>query len=102
MKEHRYFVYMMSNYSHTVLYTGMTGDLFQRVHQHKYPDPSAPPDRGIGYAQRYNANHLVYYEETSDVKAALAREKQLKGWKRNRKDNLVAALNPTWDDLSST
>ncbi|MBI2233513.1 MAG: GIY-YIG nuclease family protein [Micavibrio aeruginosavorus] len=90
-----YYVYMMTNKSHRVLYTGMTNDLIRRVSEHKsgiYP----------GFTQRYKAHKLVYFEHTFDVNSAIAREKQIKGWIRARKNALVAATNPEWNDLYDT
>ena len=82
----------MTNHSGT-LYVGVTNDLQRRVWQHK---------RKLieGFTKRYNITRLVYYEETSDVGAAIAREKQIKGWLRRKKIALIELLNPGWKDLS--
>jgi putative endonuclease len=74
---HHYFVYMMSNRSHT-LYTGVTNDLQRRVNQHKQKLIE-------GFTSKYNLTMLVYYEETHDVRAAIEREKHIKGWLRARR-----------------
>ena len=87
-----YYVYIMTNHSKT-LYTGMTGDLHRRVWQHKHKLVE-------GFTKRYNITRLVFYEETSDVGAALAREKQIKGWLRRKKITLIESMNPEWRDLS--
>jgi putative endonuclease len=87
-----YYVYIMTNHSGT-LYVGMTNDLQRRVWQHKQKLVH-------GFTKRYNITRLVYYEETPDVKAAIAREKQIKGWARRKKMDLVESLNPGWKDLS--
>ncbi|HLG10924.1 MAG TPA: GIY-YIG nuclease family protein [Dehalococcoidia bacterium] len=88
-----YHVYIMSNPRRTTLYIGVTGDLFQRVYQHK--------QRLLdGFTRKYLLTDLVYFEETSDVNEAITREKQLKGWRRDRKAALVEAMNPRWQDLS--
>jgi putative endonuclease len=87
-----YYVYIMTNHSGT-LYVGMTNDLQRRVWQHKQKLIH-------GFTKRYNITRLVYYEETPDVKAAIAREKQIKGWARRKKMDLVESLNPGWKDLS--
>jgi putative endonuclease len=87
-----YYVYIMTNNSGT-LYTGMTNDLQRRVFEHKNK-------LGEGFSKRYNLNRLVYYEITSDVNAAIAREKQIKGWRRAKKLALIQSVNPTWKDLS--
>jgi putative endonuclease len=89
----QYYVYIMTNWSRT-LYIGLTGDLARRVYAHKH---KLLP----GFTSKYNITHLVYYEVTDDVRAAIAREKQLKGWLRAKKVALIEALNPAWDDLSA-
>ena len=87
-----YYVYIMTNPSRT-LYTGVTNDLVRRVDQHK---------RKVleGFTKRYDLTMLVFYEETPDVHVAIAREKQIKGWLRERKIALVESMNPNWQDLS--
>ena len=88
-----YYVYILTNKHRTVLYTGVTNDLVKRVYEHKnHLDPSS-------FTAKYNVEYLVYYESTSDVNAAIEREKQIKGWNRNRKNKLVEGKNPTWSDL---
>ena len=82
----------MTNKSKT-LYTGVTNDLTRRVYEHKH---KLIP----GFTQKYNITKLVYYEETSDIHAAIAREKQIKGWLREKKINLIESMNPNWVDLS--
>ena len=88
-----YYVYMMTNSHKNLLYTGITNDLIRRVYEHKHH-----LDKG-SLTDKYNIEYLVYYESTSDVTAAIEREKQIKGWNRKRKDKLVASKNPNWDDL---
>ena len=87
-----YYVYIVTNRSHT-LYTGVTNDLQRRVYQHKQKLVK-------GFTQKYNISQLVYYETTSDVRAAIAREKQIKGWLRSKKIALIESMNPKWEDLS--
>jgi putative endonuclease len=89
----RYFVYMMSNTKSGVLYTGITNDLTRRVYEHK---KKLVP----GFTNKYNLTKLVFFEETSDVNAAIAREKQIKGWLRRKKISLLESMNPDWKDLS--
>jgi len=91
-REHRYFVYIMSSQTR-VLYVGVTNSLERRVQQHK---------EGVGsaFTARYRVKNLVHYEETSDVHAALERERHLKGWTRARKVALIESENPEWQDLS--
>ena len=93
MPRDRYFVYIMTNVSRT-LYTGVTNNLVRRVYEHK--NKIIP-----GFTSRYNITELVYFEETSDVQAALTREKEIKGWRRAKKSQLSASVNPKWLDLSS-
>ena len=90
--DHRYFVYIMTNRHHTVLYTGVTNDLVRRVFQHR--EKIVP-----SFTTRYNVDQLVFYEETSDVGAAIAREKQIKGGSRRKKIALIEGMNPQWRDL---
>jgi putative endonuclease len=87
----RYYVYIMTNRSRT-LYTGVTNDLRRRVQEHK--EKLVP-----GFTQKYNITQLVYYEETPDVRAAIAREKQIKSWLRAKKVALIESVNPGWRDL---
>lgn len=91
LTQHHY-VYIMTNRSHT-LYTGVTNDLQRRVYEHKH---KLVP----GFTEKYNITHLVYFEETPDVQAALTREKQIKGWLRAKKIALIEDANPEWRDLS--
>ena len=88
----QYFVDILSNASRT-LYVGVTNDLEHRLHQ--------PRAKAISsFTSRYNVGRLVYFEVTSDVHAAIAREKQIKGWTRSRKLSLVQSANPRWTDLT--
>ena len=87
-----YFVYIMTNKSRT-LYTGVTNNLKRRVYQHKH---KLIP----GFTSKYNITQLVYFESTVDIKAAIAREKQIKGWLRSKKIALIDSVNPKWQDLS--
>ena len=89
----QYYVYILTNSHNTVLYIGVTNDLRKRVYEHKNH-----LDKGSFTAQ-YNIEKLVYFEVSSDVKAAIEREKQLKGWNRKRKNKLIESKNPNWDDL---
>jgi putative endonuclease len=89
----QYYVYILTNSHNTVLYIGVTNDLRKRVYEHKNH-----LDKGSFTAQ-YNIEKLVYFEVSSDVKAAIEREKQLKGWNIKRKNKLIESKNPNWDDL---
>ena len=89
----RYFVYILSSRSR-VLYVGVTGDIVRRVLQHKQRN-------GSQFTTRYRVDRLVHFEETDYVFAALEREKEIKGWRRDKKIRLIEGSNPTWLDLSS-
>ena len=91
MPEH-YYVYIMTNKYNTVLYTGVSNDVIRRVYEHKNKLVE-------GFTAKYNLTKLVYYEIFNDVKEAINREKQIKGWKREKKENLINAFNPDWKDL---
>ncbi|MCJ2378654.1 GIY-YIG nuclease family protein [Vibrio sp. ZSDZ34] len=86
-------VYILASKSHAVLYIGVTSNLQRRVWQHK---------NGVvaGFSRKYNVHQLVYYEVHQSMQAAILRERQLKKWKREWKENLINGLNPNWDDLS--
>jgi putative endonuclease len=87
------FVYILTNKTHTVLYTGVTSDLARRIYEHKN---SLRP----GFAARYRANKLIYYEVSEDVRSAIAREKQIKAGSRQKKIELINSMNSEWRDLS--
>ena len=89
-----YYVYILTNKYNTVVYTGVTNNLERRLYEHR----SHLVD---GFTKRYNLNKLVYFETTSDVDSAIEREKQIKGWKRDRKNALIESVNPQWNDLSA-
>jgi putative endonuclease len=85
--------YMMTNRSRVVLYTGITNSLMRRVSQHQN-------DKIEGFTKTYKVNRLVYYEGFNDPRDAIAREKEIKGWRREKKNLLVERMNPKWADLS--
>jgi putative endonuclease len=89
---YKFWVYIMASSSGT-LCTGVTGDLEKRVAQHK-------SGTFEGFAKRYHCNRLVYYEGFDDVGKAIGREKQLKGWRREKKIALIEKMNPRWKDLA--
>jgi putative endonuclease len=90
-----YYVYIMTNKYHTVLYTGMTNDLVRRVYQHKHKLLD-------GFTKRNNVAKLVYYEVADTPSSAIAREKQLKAGSRQDKLELIQSMNPKWQDLYRT
>jgi putative endonuclease len=88
-----YYVYILTNWNNKVLYTGVTNNLERRVYEHKNKADN-------GFTAKYNVNKLVYFDSTNDVRNAIEREKQIKGWSREKKNNLVESINPEWRDLS--
>jgi len=88
-----YYVYILTNWSNNVLYTGVTNDLERRLYEHKNKMVK-------GFTEKYNVNKLVYFESTTDVRSAIRKEKQIKGWLRSKKIDLIEDLNPRWKDLS--
>ena len=88
-----YYVYIITNKRNTVLYVGVTNDLKRRMYEHK--------NKLIeGFSKKYNLSKLVYFEQTNDIYTAINREKQLKKWRREKKEWLINQMNPQWDDLS--
>jgi putative endonuclease len=88
-----YYVYILSNFTNSTLYIGVTNDLKRRLYEHKnklFP----------GFTEKYNVNKLVYFEKATDVKSAIQREKNLKKWKRSWKEALIMKTNPKFEDLS--
>ena len=90
-REHHYYVYILSNKSRT-LYVGVTNKLQFRVEQHRNGEFE-------GFTKRYNVHRLVYFERFQYVQNAIAREKEIKGWLREKKIALIVVENPTWEDL---
>ena len=89
----QYYVYILASATNVTLYVGVTNDLVRRVYEHRnHLEPGS-------FTSKYSVHKLVYFEETSDVKAALEREKQLKGWRRSKKNALVETVNPQWRDI---
>ena len=89
-----YYVYITSNRKDGVIYTGMTNDLELRTGQHKQKVNK-------GFTAKYNADKLVWFEEYNHVWDAIAREKEIKGWRREKKINLIETKNPDWEDMYS-
>lgn len=88
-----YYVYILTNPLKTVLYIGITNDLERRLWEHKTGAVE-------GFSKKYQTKELVYFEQTNDVLSAIEREKQLKGWSRKKKDDLISKTNKYWNDLS--
>ena len=93
MREYHFFVYIMASKSR-VIDVGMTNDLAVRVFQHK-------SGRYEGFTRRYRVHRLVYFESFRYVSSAIAREKELKGWRREKRITLIESINPTWEDLAA-
>jgi putative endonuclease len=87
-----YYVYILASKSRR-LYIGLTSNLEQRMWQHKNKVVE-------GFTKQYNIDRLVYFEDTTDVKSAIERENQLKGWRREKKITLIETINAAWEDLS--
>ena len=92
MTNKTYFVYLITNWNNKVMYVGVTNDLERRINEHRSKVVK-------GFTEKYNVNKLVHFEETSDVHSALEREKEIKKWRREKKDKLVEKANPEWRDL---
>ena len=92
MREYNYFIYIMGSTSGT-LYIGFTNNLARRIEQHK--------NKSIeGFTKKYSCNKLLYYEHFSDANIAIGREKEIKKWRREKKEKLINSINPHWNDLS--
>ena len=92
MNEKKFYVYILSNYTNTTLYIGVTGNINHRMYEHK---------NGLidGFTKKYHVHKLVYVEMCNNVNDAIAREKQLKKWRREKKETLINTINPEWKDL---
>jgi putative endonuclease len=89
--DRKYFVYILSSRSHT-LYTGVTNNVMRRVMEHRQ-------GRVDGFTTKYRIHRLVHVETFADIKAAITREKQIKSWRRDKREALIESTNPTWSDL---
>ncbi len=90
-----YYIYMMTNRSRVVLYTGVTNDLARRAWEHQNGTIK-------GFTKRYRLTSLVYHETSHNIGQAIDRKKEIKGWRRRKKNALIETLNPKWTDLSPT
>jgi putative endonuclease len=91
-KIHIYYVYILTTIHNLVLYTGVTNDISRRCFEHKQ-------GKIVGFTQKYNVHKLVYYEVFDLVEMAIAREKQIKGYSREKKNDLINRFNPSWTEL---
>ena len=87
-----YYVYITANKDNKTIYIGVTDNLPRRIHEHKTGQHN-------GFTKKYNVDKLVYAEQFKDINFAIKREKQLKGWKRDKKDALISQSNPEWEEL---
>ena len=92
MKIHNYYVYVLTNQRHTVLHTGVTNDLARRCYEHILGQVP-------GFTKKYNVHKLIYFEVFDEINLAIAREKQLKGITRQKKEALINGFNPIWQEL---
>ena len=88
----QYYVYIITNIINTVLYIGVTNDIVRRIWEHKQGTVNI-------FSKQYNLYKLVYYETTDSIESAILREKQLKKWRRQKKDALISEFNSNWHDL---
>jgi putative endonuclease len=89
-----YYVYILTNKKDGILYIGVANNLERRIYEHKQ-------EMVEGFSKKYNLKKLVYFEETGDIKSAIAREKCLKRWNRKWKTKLIKKKNPGWEDLTN-
>ncbi len=93
MNKNKYYVYILTNYDNSLIYIGVTNNLERRLYEHE--------NKLIkGFTEKYYINKLVYFEETSDIESAINREKEIKKWRREKKNDLVNKSNPEWKELS--
>jgi putative endonuclease len=88
-----FYIYLLTNQNNKVMYVGVTNNLVRRVYEHKTKQIQ-------GFTEKYNVNKLGYFEETSDIRVAITREKEIKKWRREKKNLLVVSVNPEWKELS--
>lgn len=93
-KEYSFYIYILINYSKTVLYMGFTNDIIRRTIEHKN-------DLGCKFTRKYKLKYLVYFEQCENVYSMMEREKEIKKWRREKKMNLIKSVNPNLDDISN-
>ncbi|HQZ99040.1 MAG TPA: GIY-YIG nuclease family protein [Thermoflexales bacterium] len=94
MSQYNFYVYITANWNNEVVYVGVTNNLHRRMYEHKNKLVD-------GFTKKYNVDKLVYFEHITDVAVAIAREKQIKSWRREKKDALINSLNPDWLDIET-
>ena len=95
---HNYYVYIVTNKNKTVLYTGVTNNPERRLSEHFENSKQLKPPSFTG---KYNAYFLLYYERFGQIESAIAREKEIKGWRRSKKESLINSFNPEWNFLNN-
>ncbi len=93
---HNYYIYIVTNKNKSVLYIGVTNNLKERLYYHQNPEPFSKH-----FTAKYKCFHLIYYEHYNDIETAINREKQLKGWLRSKKEDLISSFNPEWTFLNN-
>lgn len=93
MRFHNYYVYILTNKNKTVLYVGVTNDLKRRLYEHENGTLPA-------FTKRYNCHFIIYYEHFQFIEHAIDREKEIKKWRREKKERLIASRNPDWEFLN--
>ena len=93
-RDYNFWVYMITNKNHSVLYIGVTNRLSRRTYEHREGSK-------VGFAAKYQCKKLIYYEHYRHIRDAIARESQLKKWSRAKKIGLINRLNPRWEDLGA-
>jgi putative endonuclease len=93
MRIHLYYVYILTNTHHNVLYTGVTNDLERRCYEHKHK-------KNEGFTKKYNVDKLIYFEKFDSIELAILREKQIKGYSRTKKRALIDQFNKDWNELN--
>ncbi|MCU0338654.1 MAG: GIY-YIG nuclease family protein [Spirosomaceae bacterium] len=92
MKDHQYYVYILTNFTKTVLYVGITNDLVRRLEEHKQGTSA--------FTAKYKCHYLIYWEHHQYINNAIEREKEIKGWRRSKKEALINDFNPDWKFLN--
>ena len=95
MRQHNYYTYILTNFKQTVLYVGVTNDLDRRLTEHYFGT-----DKNVAFANKYKCFYLVWYERHQYINHAIEREKEIKGWTRDKKKKLIEEENPTWRFLN--
>lgn len=96
-KDRHYYVYIVTNFEQTVLYTGVTNDLKRRLREHC---ENVAFGKQRPFTGRYNCHYLVYWEHFTSIRQAIDREKEIKGWRRSKKERLIITMNPEWKFLN--